>query len=298
MNSEIMKKEAEACGAPYEKMGRVLVWHDEFDKGEIDREKWEFSRTMFTELHEYDNSEKHGRVENGQMHLQVHKSEKEGFNWSLAQGFNTKDTMAFCYGYVEMRAKIPFRHGAWPSFWCTSNHDLRKAPFGCEIDIFEVFSSENTLSSALHKWGIDNGGVRGHCSIGAGRYIFENFENLNDEYHLYAMEWDKDHIRMFVDGNLYSDTPISGDEANFKADVLDGMETFHEPVRLIINDEIFSEKSVFAPEGSRLTEEDAKDMPIDYWIDYIRLYQNPATERIWLKDEIAAAKAAKEAENK
>ena len=42
----------------------------------------------------------------------------------------------------------------------------------------------------------------------------------------------------------------------------------------------------------------AKDMPIDYWIDYGRRYQDPATERIWLKDEIAAAKAAKEAESK
>ena len=88
MNSEIMKKEAEACGAPYEKMGRVLVWHDEFDKGEIDYDKWGFSRTMYTEMHEYDNSEKYGRVENGQMHLQVHKSEKEGFNWSLANIFD------------------------------------------------------------------------------------------------------------------------------------------------------------------------------------------------------------------
>ena len=47
--------------------GRRLVWHDEFDKGEIDYDKWELSRTMYTEMHEYDNSEKHARVENGQM---------------------------------------------------------------------------------------------------------------------------------------------------------------------------------------------------------------------------------------
>ncbi len=287
MCNEAIKKEAAACGAPYEKKGRVLVWHDEFDKGRIDPEKWGFSHTMYTEMHEYDNSVKHGRVENRQMHFQVHKSEKEGCNWSLSQGFNTLETMAFRYGYAEMRAKVPFRHGAWPSFWCTSTPCLRKAKWGCEIDIFEVFSSDRQLSSALHKWG-----ERTHCSVGGGRYVFENYEDLNNEYHLYAMEWDPAEIKFYVDDELYGTVPISGEEANFSPEVIDGMEGFHDPVRLIINNEIFSEKSVFSPEGARLTEEDGKDMPIDYWIDYIRLYQNPATEALYLKDEIAAAKAA------
>ena len=294
MNSEIMKKEAAACGAPYEKMGRVLVWHDEFDKGEIDYDKWGFSRTMYTEMHEYDNSEKYGRVENGQMHLQVHKSEKEGYNWALTQGFNTLETMAFRYGYVEMRAKIPFRHGAWPSFWCTANPWLRKSEWGCEIDIFEIFSSDRRVVANLHKWGSGK-----HTMLPGGEgsitraYTFENYENLNNEYHLYAMEWDKDFMKFYVDGTLYCTVPISGEKANFGADVIDGIDGFHDPERLIINNEIFSEKSRWAPEGTRLTEED--EMPIDYWIDYIRLYQDPATEDLYLKDDIAAAKAAKEA---
>lgn len=299
MRDEIMKKEAAQCGAPYEKKGRVLVWHDEFDKGMIDPDKWGFSRTMFTEGHEYDNSEKHGRVENGQMHLQVHKSEKEGFNWSLSQGFNTLETMAFRYGYVEMRANIPFRHGAWPSFWCTANPWLRKSEWGCEIDIFEIFSSDRNVVANLHKWG---GGK--HCMLPGGEgsisraYTFENYENLNNEYHLYAMEWDKDFMKFYVDDNLYCTVPISGEKANFGADIIDGIDGFHDPERLIINNEIFSEFSKWKPEGWALTEEDEKDMPIDYWIDYVRLYQDPATEDLYLKEDIAKAKAAKEAENK
>jgi hypothetical protein len=107
------------------------------------------------------------------------------------------------------------------------------------------------------------------------------------------MEWDKDFMKFFVDDNLYCTVPISGEKANFGADVLDGIDGFHDPERLIINNEIFSEKSGWAPEGSRLTDED--EMPIDYWIDYIRLYQNPATEDLYLKDAIQKAKAEKEA---
>ena len=42
MYNEAMKKEAERYGVPYEKMGRQLVWHDEFDKGAIDYDKWCF----------------------------------------------------------------------------------------------------------------------------------------------------------------------------------------------------------------------------------------------------------------
>ena len=88
--------------------------------------------------------------------------------------------------------------------------------------------------------------------------------------------------------------PLSSEKANFGADVIDGIDGFHDPERLIINNEIFSEKSKWLPEGWALTDED--EMPIDYWIDYIRLYQNPETEDLYLKDDIAKAKAEKRRE--
>lgn len=37
--NDTLKKEAEALRIPYEKMGRVLVWHDEFAGDGIDPEK-------------------------------------------------------------------------------------------------------------------------------------------------------------------------------------------------------------------------------------------------------------------
>jgi hypothetical protein len=231
------------------------------------------------------------------MHLQVHKSEKEGYNWALSQGFNTDGVMSFRYGYVEMRAKIPFRRGAWPSFWCTSTECLRSVDWVSEIDIFEIFSSDRHVVANLHKWAKGK-----HCMLPYGEgsltraYTFENYENLNNEYHIYAMEWDKDFLRFFVDGTEYCTVPISEKEGNFSPDVVDGVGGFHDPHCLIINNEVFSEKSDWLPEGGCLTDED--EMPIDYWIDYVRLYQNPETEDLFLKDDIQKAKKEKEIANK
>ena len=42
MFNEEMRKDAVKYGIEYVKKGRVLVWHDEFDKDEIDTDKWIF----------------------------------------------------------------------------------------------------------------------------------------------------------------------------------------------------------------------------------------------------------------
>jgi hypothetical protein len=112
------------------------------------------------------------------------------------------------------------------------------------------------------------------------------------------MDWGKEEIKFLVDGEVYFSYPIVGEKANFGADIHDGIDGFHDFHRLIINNEIFSEKTGWAPEGGRLTEEDAATMPIDYWVDYVRLYQDPETEKILLKEDLEKAKAAHEAKNK
>ena len=290
-----MKKDAEKYGFPYEKDGRVLVWHDEFDGNEIDKDKWSFSRTMNSPDREYDNSEKYARVEDGNLHMQVWRSEIEGLNYALSEGITTRNNMLFKYGRVEMRARVPYRHGAWPSFWMQSCTPFAKASYMAEIDIFEIFSNPNTVEVTIHKWG---GGQ--HVALPRkgwmydNLYKFENFENLNDEYHIYAFEWDKNFTRFYVDDTCFATFPID-EEHNFGGDIHPGMAGFHDPAFLIMNNEIFSPGSKFQPEGSVLNEQD--EMPIDYYIDYIRVYQNPQTDEIYFTDEIAA-KAAEQQDNK
>ncbi len=290
MADKNLLKECEKYGIEYYKKGRVLVWHDEFDGGKIDPDIWCFRRTMNSADREYDNTEKHVRIDDNNLHMQVYRSEKEGLNYSLPEGITTWGSMNYKYGYLEMRAKVPYRHGAWPSFWEQSCTVFQKTPWMSEIDIFEMFSSKDTLCANLHKWG-----YKTHCMYDkVVSYTFENFENLNEEYHVYGLEWDEKELNFYVDDKKFGTIPIDPVNGNFGYEKIDGTSGFHDFHFVIMNNEIFSPASKFQPEGAVLTDED--EMPIDYYIDWIRLYQNPEKEELKLKDEIDAAIAAKKAE--
>ncbi len=272
-----MKNEAAACGAPYEKLGRALVWHDEFDGTTLDKNKWEFSETMWNAKHEHVNDSRHVRVDGGKLHMQIHKSSKSGKTYSMASGVATTNTMLFKYGYLEMRAKVPFRKGAWPSFWCTSKTPLQEAKDRMEVDIFEVWSSTDRLSANLHKWSTD--GTK-HVAIPSGgnwpnlTYIFKNPANLNNEYHTYGFEWDKKTMSFYVDDFRFATINIASESANFGAGkgYLPEMDMFQDWLRVIINNECFGQGDPYATSTNVLTDSDT--MPIDYYIDYVRLYQN------------------------
>ena len=136
-----------ASGAPQD--GRRLVWGDEFDGTSLDLSKWRFRATMNSSDCTYSNDTRTARVENGCLHLLVVPSGNPAKPQMLSRGVATHDTMGFKYGYLEMRGRVPFRHGAWPSFWMTATPAFRKSKWMAEIDIFEVFSSTNSLALSL-----------------------------------------------------------------------------------------------------------------------------------------------------
>lgn len=291
MCNEKLRKEAETTGFLYKKMGRRLVWHDEFNKPNIDTEKWNFTRAMWSTDVEYDNSENCARIEEGKLHLQVKKSVKPDMTVILPDSFSTIDTMNYKYGYLEMRCKIPFRHGAWPSFWMKSNTPFAKAPYMSEIDVFEVFSSNNAAVCNLHKWTSEMHTMlpEGEGSLNRA-YIFENSENLNDEYHTYGFEWNEKFVAFYVDDKEYARFSID-EENDFSPEEMPGMDCFDDFHYILINNEVFTNGKDFRPEWWVLKDEDP--LPIDFWVDWIRLYQNPEKEEIVFADDIIAAKKEK-----
>ncbi len=75
----------------------------------------------------------------------------------------TAGTMNFKYGYIELRANIPIKTGASPSFWLKGNNggvdkSYVLARSSCtdyltEIDVFEASSCfDNSTTPNLHKW--------------------------------------------------------------------------------------------------------------------------------------------------
>lgn len=276
---------------PQQKMGKTLVWHEEFDKGFTDFNTWKFSRTMSIWGREYENKEKYCKTVNGNLELKVYKSEIEGKNYATCEGLTTKGSMNFKYGYLEMRARLPYRHGAWPSFWLKADTVFQKASWMCETDIFEVFSSSDTVNCNLHKWDFKTGKHVQLSSVSGVKklyYKFPNPLNLINEYHVYGYGWDEKEMRFYIDDQLYRTIPIDEENGNFGSDVIDGVEGFHDFQYICINNEVFTKGSGWDPPGWILTDEDK--MPIEYDIDWIRLYQDPKTDQIKFADDIAAAK--------
>jgi len=252
--------------------GRRLVWSDEFDGQALDQRKWKFHATMNSTDCVYTNDSRTARVEDGCLHLLVVPSGDPKRPQMLPRGVSTRDRMAFRYGYLEMRAKVPFRHGAWPSFWMTSQPKLQKAAWSSEVDIFEVFSSSNAVVANLHKWA---GGGRHFMLTGGEKglsrtYFFRDCAKLNDEFHVYGFEWTPREMSFYVDGERFATFQI--DEAHdFCPKERLGMAGHHDFHNIHINNEIFTPGHGWCPKEKRITAGDK--LPIDYWVDWMRLYQ-------------------------
>lgn len=252
--------------------GRRLVWCDEFDGQALDPAKWGFRQTMHGADCVYTNDSRTVRVEDGCLHLQVIPSGDAGHPWMLPQGVTTHESMGFKYGYLEMRGRVPFRHGAWPSFWLTSTFKFKNAPYEAEIDIIESFSSTNTVVYNLHKWTKD--GKRAMLPNGEGHasrsFVFPDAEALGGEFHVYGFEWTAAEMSFWIDGERYARVPV--DEAHdFSPDGFPGMGCFHDFQSVIFNNEIFSPCRYWCPDKYRLSPDEP--LPIDYWIDWVRLWQ-------------------------
>ena len=268
-----------------EKEKRLLVWSEEFTLPELDLTKWSFERLMGNPGNEYCNDEKHARIENGMLHLQVHRKDEQSY--SLPESVTTKYSMLYRYGYVEMKAKIPFRHGVWPSFWMKGDTPFLRCREGRndwfpELDIFENFASNSYIVSNLHKWGnVDGKAVHEQLPEGDTHpkhsYDFKNLDTLNEEYHIYGMLWDEHTIKCSVDGEVYFSVNID-EKTEWKSENYPDVNGFHDPMYLIINNEVFTDTSYFKPDGAALTLDDL--MPIDYYVDYVRLYQKDGEELI------------------
>lgn len=185
-----------------------LVWSDEFDGNSIDTTKWTFDIGNWgwgnQELQYYtDNREKNLRLEDGLLIIEAHKNDLNE-KWTSAR-ITTRGKQTFIYGKIEFRAKVPSNRGNWSAGWTLGDNyvDELSWPYCGEIDILE---------SVGYEMNDENGNGIAHASVHCGAYYFKlgnqptatiKVENMNNEWHTYALEWDADSIKMFVDGFEY-----------------------------------------------------------------------------------------------
>ncbi len=182
-----------------------LVWSDEFNGKNgsgIDTSKWVFdiggSGWGNQELQYYTHRLQNVYQENGCL---VIKAIKETYkdNWNYTSGrIKTKGLFEPKYGRIEARIKIPSGQGIWPAFWMLGNDfDAVNWPNCGEIDIMENIGIEpDRVKGTIHGPGYSG-------SQGIGQYRILTKTKVADDFHVFAIEWEPNEIRWYVDDINY-----------------------------------------------------------------------------------------------
>ncbi len=187
--------------------GWKLIWSDEFDgaKGSTpDSSKWvmETGGNGFgnNELEYYTNRADNAAQDgNGKLVITAQAESYMGRNYTSAR-LKTAGKFKHTYGRFEARLKLPAGQGLWPAFWMLgSNLDTGTAWPDCgEIDVMENIGKEPTLVHGT----IHGPGYSGGNGIGK-EYELPSKAAFSADYHVFAIEWEQNELRWYVDGTLY-----------------------------------------------------------------------------------------------
>jgi len=255
----------------------VLVWADDFDGSSLDRSKWANEENGYgggnNERQFYSTEPKYTVVKDGLLNLHLFREphtttdgKTQPYKSSRLRSLYRGD---WKYGRFEIRAKLPSGEGIWPAVWMLpTNSPYGTWAAGGEIDIIESRGSEvEKTIGTLHfggKW--PNNQYKG------GSYRFPD-KNASEDFHLYAVEWERDEIRWFVDGIEWQ--KITKDQWHSASAPQSPTAPFDQPFHLIIN--LAADGHFFSggDPNHRQSTDNLKDdaFPQTMQIDYVKVYQ-------------------------
>ncbi len=176
----------------------TLVWSDEFDtNGAPDSANWTYDLGAGGwgngELQTYTNNAENVIVEDGMLKIIAKSNGSGGYTSARLKSENLYE---FTYGKVEVRAKLPASQGTWPAIWLLgADFDSVGWPTCGEIDIMEQTGQDKTRTSgALHFPGNSGGDALTDDTANA---------TATSEFHIYAVEWTEESIKLSVDGDFF-----------------------------------------------------------------------------------------------
>jgi beta-glucanase (GH16 family) len=199
-----------------------LVWHDEFDGRTLDTSKWNVlirEQSKHNELQYYVPDEVF--VENGMLRIRSRMRSYGSMKFTSGR-LDTRGKLAPVYGRFEIRAKLPTGKGLWPAHWLypqNRNWPMEylmsqavaegkerlipeERPWYSEIDIMEYLGHEpKTVYGTLHYYTFD-----GKKETSSGTWV--GTEDYSKDFHIYALEWEPDSIRWYIDGHLIHATSV------------------------------------------------------------------------------------------
>lgn len=208
-----------------------LVWNDEFDGVELDRNKWDYRLYMMGKRHRTWSDEGVTLDGNSNAVFRIFEKDGEICSSQLQTGYNFMDApvekdedcwgggliwpigrlqeskFLHRYGYYECRCKLQKKEGWWSAFWLQSptiGCSLDPGEAGIENDIMESFHPGEIVHHMNHYGGY--GDDHQHVKHGEGMKGLD----LN-AYHHFGMLWRPDGYTFYVNGQEtgHSDAPVS-----------------------------------------------------------------------------------------
>jgi beta-glucanase (GH16 family) len=240
--------------------GWNLVWSDEFNDGKgtaVDSSKWNLVNKGDgfgnNELEFYTNRTDNAAMDgNGFLVITAKKEAYLGRDYTSAR-LESNGKFERAYGRVEARIKIPRGQGIWPAFWMLGNNIGSVSWPTCgEIDIMENIGKEPSIvHGSLHGPGYSGGNPLGAA------YTLPNGEKFADAFHVFAIEWETNVIRFYVDDHLYETRTSADVPANAKW-------VYDHPFYILLNVAVGGQWPG-SPDGTTT-------FPQTMTVDYVRVY--------------------------
>lgn len=228
--------------------GFNLVWEDNFDGNRLDSSSWTHETAepgwVNNELQRYTND--NIELRDGSLVIIAKHENNEYTSARLI----TRGKRTFTYGLVEIRAKLPVGKGTWPALWMLGQNIEEVSWPACgELDIMEhVGKNPGFIHSSIHN----------PSGYGATPYTgIIQIEDPFNTFHIYGMNWTKDFVDFYTDGELvYHYQPETKNAENWP---------FDKPCYFIFNIAIGGNWG--GPEV------DQKIFPATMSVDWIKVYQ-------------------------
>ena len=187
--------------------GWNIVWQDEFDKDSLDLTKWSRETGGHgwgnNELQFYTDSDSNSYVENGNLTLKAQVvpqgiGSSKGLRYYSSARLRTYGKGDWKYGRIEVKAKVASGQGIWPAIWMLPTDWLFGGwPSSGEIDIMEHVGYDlGVVHGSVHTEAYNH-------KINTQRSSARKIANVDTEFHVYSIIWDKDKISFFIDDVQY-----------------------------------------------------------------------------------------------
>lgn len=195
---------------------------------------------------------KHEKVKN-------EKYDRDSEDWRRSRKYanyssssiHTKGKFEFQYGILEVKAKIPTADGAWPAIWLLGSEE--DWPECDEVDIMEYYLYENSPSILANFMYFQNECVWS-TKAKSLQYFKEKDSNWENKFHIWKLDWTSEYMKIYLDDELINEIDIRN---------IDG-DKFRKKYYILLNLAI----------GKNGLKPHRKDLPLQYEIEYVKVYQN------------------------